>query len=123
MRDSVDKQALGEAGENIAQAALRDSGYRIHDRNYRTRYGEIDIVAEQGGDIVFVEVKLRRTAAFGTPGEAVTVRKQQRIIKAALQYLKERRLAGRGMRFDVVAIGGGRIEIIRDAFQNTTAHF
>ncbi len=115
-------RALGRAGEAVAAAALRARGYRILDRNVRLRRGELDLVADDAGTIVFVEVKTRRTAAYGTPAEAVGGRKRQALIRLAEAYLARRRLTGRPCRFDVaevwVAPGGRvlRVEILCNAF-------
>jgi putative endonuclease len=100
------RQALGKRGEDLAAAELERRGYAILARRYRTRHGEIDIVARDGGTIVFVEVKVKESAEFGTAAEAVTVRKQRRIVSMAVDYLARHRLAGHPCRFDVVAIDG-----------------
>lgn len=113
----LDRKAVGDAGEELGRAFLEKKGYRILERNYRTRFGEIDCVARDKRDIVFVEIKLRRSAAFGMPFEAVTPAKQRRMTAASLQYLKERRLHNETVRFDVVSIEpGGKIELIKSAF-------
>jgi putative endonuclease len=103
---TMQRQALGRLGEDLAVAELERRGYAILTRRYRTRHGEIDIVARDGETIVFVEVKVKETAEFGTAAEAVTVRKQRRIVSMAVDYLARNRLAGRPCRFDVVAIDG-----------------
>jgi putative endonuclease len=113
----------GRRGEEAAVVALRERGYRILDRNARLRRGEVDVVAEEGGAIVFVEVKSRRSASAGTPAEAVTLRKQRTLTRLAQAYLARRSLAGRDCRFDVVEVWLDpegrpvRVEILRDAFQ------
>ncbi len=115
-------RAIGRAGEDAAVAALRAHGYRIIARNVRLRRGELDIVAEEQGTLVFVEVKARRSAAYGTPAEAVTPRKQQALLRLAAAYLVRRSLLSRPCRFDVAEVWlgpGGRIvrvEILKDAF-------
>ncbi len=110
----------GKKGEDIAAARLRKEGYRIIERNYRCIYGEIDIIAMHSGDIVFVEVKSRKSDEFGSPEEAVGITKQRKISKVALNYLQEKGLADHNARFDVVAIRsmpqGNRVKIIIDAF-------
>jgi putative endonuclease len=103
---TMQRQALGRLGEDLAVAELERRGYAILTRRYRTRHGEIDIVARDGETIVFVEVKVKETAEFGTAAEAVTLRKQRRIVSMAVDYLARNRLAGRPCRFDVVAING-----------------
>jgi putative endonuclease len=113
--------SLGKRGEELACTALRSIGYAIVDRRYRTRSGEIDIIARDGLTVVFVEVKARGGRSCGTAGEAVTARKRQQLIRMAADYLAKQRLSEVAVRFDVVAIdsapdGGPTVEIIRDAF-------
>ena len=114
------RQTLGELGETLACDELRRRGYAILERRYRTRYGEIDIVARDGDVLVFVEVKARVGSAFGTGAEAVTRFKQRRVARMAADFLVRRRLSDRPCRFDVVsvAVGDGvpRIEVIAGAF-------
>jgi putative endonuclease len=110
------RQGLGQTGERLAAERLVQCGYRILERNFRCRYGEIDIVAEDGDDLVFVEVKTRRGVAYGLPEEAVTVRKQQKLIELALYYLDVRACSERSWRIDVVAVqlsSSGKFEEIR----------
>lgn len=119
--DSQPRRPIGGSGEDIAAAFLQDLGFRILTRNYRKRFGEIDIVAEEGDTLVFVEVKTRSSAAFGSPLEAVDARKQRRMARTALDYLSSRKEHGRPARFDVVAVrlqpqGPARIEHVRNAF-------
>ena len=110
----------GRSGEDLAQDYLRKQGYKIIERNYHCRYGEIDLIARDGETLVFVEVKSRRSTAFGTPEEAVGAAKQKKISIVALWYLAERNIHDTAARFDVVSIlltGRSRkIELIRDAF-------
>src|SRR6478736_886172 len=103
---TMERQALGKWGEDLAVAELERRGYAILTRRYRTRHGEIDIVARDGDTIVFVEVKAKETDEFGTASEAVTVRKQRRVISMAVDYLARNRLTSSPCRFDVVAIDG-----------------
>ncbi|MHB9155453.1 MAG: YraN family protein [Endomicrobiales bacterium] len=119
-----DTQELGNEGEQQGLAFLKKKGYLLLARNFRTRYGEIDLVTRDGDDLVFVEIKLRGSASFGMPFEAVTAAKQGRIVRAALQYVKEHRLRRENMRFDVVSIGPepGRIELIKAAFTPRNAY-
>jgi putative endonuclease len=113
-------QQYGEAAEALAARVLRQRGYRILETNYRTRLGEIDIIAKDRDTIVFVEVKARQTPCFGNPKWAVTPHKQRKISMVALQYLKTTGRSGASARFDVVAIrsvpGAPEVEIIRNAF-------
>jgi len=101
---TLEGQASGRSGEDLAVAELEHLGYAILARRYRTRYGEIDIVADDGGTLVFVEVKARATARYGSAAEAVTGRKQRRIAAMALDYLARQHLEHVPCRFDVVAI-------------------
>ncbi len=103
-------QTLGKLGENLAVAELTRRGYAILDRRYRTRYGEIDIVAQEGDTIVFVEVKARATAEFGLAAEAVTRQKQRQLASMAVDYLGRHHFTDRPCRFDVVAIDDAESE-------------
>jgi len=91
-------------------------GYSILDRNWRCRDGELDLVVRRGRELVFVEVKARRTSRFGLPAEAVTPAKQQRLRRLAVRYLQDTGTRGGRLRFDVVAILDGSLEVIEAAF-------
>lgn len=95
---------VGAAGEALAARALTGRGYHLITRNWHCRYGELDIIAEDGDELVFVEVKTRRGSALGMPEEALTPTKRRRLLAAAQQYLMEHEMAERPYRFDVVAI-------------------
>jgi putative endonuclease len=117
---SLLRKLLGRSGEDRAAKHLASLGYRILERNYRIAQGEIDLIALDGDTIVFVEVKTRKSDAFGAPELAVDLRKQDHLIKAALVYLKRKRLSQMPCRFDVVAIadaGREQIALIRNAFE------
>ena len=118
-RDTTIK-GTGRVGEDIAAGFLVKNGYRISERNYRCPIGEIDIVARDKNDLVFVEVKTRRSADLGYPEQAVGIKKQKKISKLALWYLQEKRLNGVRTRFDVVAVmmqpSGNDIRLIKNAF-------
>ena len=86
------RQSLGKRGEDLACAELEKRGYVIVDRRFRTRCGELDIVARDGGVLVFVEVKARSGGNFGTPFESVTWQKRQRLSQMAASYLCIKRL-------------------------------
>jgi putative endonuclease len=101
---SLRRQALGKSAEDRAVAELRRRGYAILARRYRTRHGEIDIVAREGETTVFVEVKTRAGDDFGDGADAVDAWKQRRIAKMAVDFLSRHRLHDRPCRFDVVAI-------------------
>ncbi len=96
---------LGQAGEDAAVAHLEQCGYAVIDRNVRMPHGEIDIVARQGGDLVFIEVKTRSGSGFGTPAEAITPTKMRHMAAAARDYLGANLLTDENARCDVVAVG------------------
>ena len=98
---------FGALGEDAAVGLLQAGGYRIVARNHRCRRGEVDIIAEKGELLVFVEVRTRATALFGGPEETVNVRKQRRVIAAARDYLAQRRGPAKAARFDVIAVVDG----------------
>ncbi len=106
---------LGRVGERIAEAGYVRDGYRVLARNWRCRSGEIDLVLEGGGVVVFCEVKARRSDAFGHPAEAVDARRIGRLRRAATEWLGAE--AGRRrVRFDVVAVLPDRVERLEGAF-------
>ncbi|MEW6218113.1 MAG: YraN family protein [Thermodesulfobacteriota bacterium] len=111
---------LGAGGEDLACRLLASRGYRIVCRNWRGRTGELDIVAEEQGCTVFVEVKTRRDASHGHPAEAITPAKQRQLARVATEYLVRTGGLDRPARFDVVAIFLDRpepeVEIIANAF-------
>ncbi len=112
-----DKLMTGREGEGFAAKALEGKGYRIIDMNFRSVFGEIDIIAEEGGCLVFVEVKRRRNRSFGTSFEAIDSRKKRHIIRSAQFYLKSNHYSmDRRIRFDVVGIDGDEIKIVQGAF-------
>jgi len=118
---AITPQQFGKQGENDAVAHLKRNGYRILIRNYRTRLGEIDIIAKDGKSLVFIEVKARKSEHFGSPKWAITPVKQRKMSMVALQYLKETQQIQTKARFDVVTVGpegkAARIEIIKNAFE------
>ncbi len=112
----LSKQEEGREGEEKAERTLKKQGYTIIEKNFRTRFGEIDIIAEEKGCLVFVEVKKRNTPSFGGPFNAVNTRKRQHLIKSALFYMKSHDSFNRKVRFDVVGIEGDKVKIIKNAF-------
>ena len=102
----MDKRSIGNIGEDIAVKWLvKNKNYNILDRNYSAGYGEIDIIAEDGKTLVFVEVKFRNGIGYGYPAEAVNENKQKRICKAALRYVQEKyNTEDMNMRFDVAEL-------------------
>lgn len=115
------RKKLGNRGEKIAAKFLRKQGYQIIEKNYRSRLGEIDIVAKEDESIVFVEVKTRCSTDFGLPEEALSYDKRRRLSKLALGYLAHRRIKDTNCRFDVVSIlmdtkKVKHIKLIKNAF-------
>ena len=115
------KDAVGAYGERVAVRYLEDAGYTVLDRNWRSRRGEVDVVAVRGGVVVFVEVKCRRSLAFGAPSLAVTPRKAARLRLVALDWLSSRGLGDPAVRFDVVSVmrprsGAAEVEHVPGAF-------
>lgn len=113
----------GKQGERIALAYLKKKGYRIVEQNYRCPIGEIDIVARDKGELVFVEVKTRKSCVLGYPEQAVGVKKQKKMSRLALWYLQDNKINASPARFDIVAIlmlpSGNEIRLIRNAFDFT----
>jgi putative endonuclease len=107
---------LGAMGEDLAANWYQSAGYRLLDRNWRSRSGEIDLVLGRGDVVVFCEVKTRSTARFGTPVEAVTWAKQARLRRLAGQWLSASALRPTSVRFDIAAVHRGRVEIVENAF-------
>ena len=111
----------GARGEQIAASYLQSKKYTILHRNFRCRYGEIDIIARRKNVLVFVEVKTRRSRAFGSPQEAVSLKKQRAISSVALAFLQQNRLSEQAARFDVIAVhldnNCPQIEHIENAFE------
>ena len=112
---------FGKEAESAAVKFLKEQGYKILKRNYKTKFSEIDIVAEDKGVICFVEVKARHSDIFGEPGEAISKHKQRQISKTAICYLRENRAFARPARFDVVTLlyteDLPKIDLIKDAFE------
>ena len=114
------RQIVGKTGEDLACAELERRGYAILARRYRTRFGEIDIIARDAQTIVFVEVKARHGDDFGGGAAAITRWKQRRIASMALDYLSRHHIGDRPCRFDAVTVDfedtGARVTVYRDAF-------
>lgn len=116
------RKNFGQAGESAAEEFLRHKGYKIVARNLRSPMGELDLVAEDGQALVFVEVKARRTDAFGGAIHAVHQRKQEKLIQLAAQYLAHHHIKNRRCRFDVILLQGTgavalQIQHIQNAFE------
>ena len=106
----------GKYGEALAENYLRKQKYKILERNYKNKIGEIDLIAEDKNVLVFVEVKYRTSAQFGLPSEAVNYYKIQKIQKTAILYLQTNKLEDAEIRFDVIDILGEEITHIKNAF-------
>ena len=122
MKEFKDRRKIvtGKTGEGIASGFLTQNGYQILDVNYRCPIGEIDIVARERDELVFVEVKTRKSSALGYPEQAVGFAKQKKMSQLALWYLRDKKIKDAAVRFDVVAIlllpSGNDIRLIRNAF-------
>lgn len=112
---------LGKRGEEIAVDFLKENGYKILIKNYKTKLGEIDIIATDKDTFCFIEVKTRYSDNFGLPCEAVSGFKQRQISKAALQFIKENNLLDKKARFDVVSViyakDSPKLDLIKNAFE------
>lgn len=108
-------KSKGDKGENAAADYLKNLKYKIIEVNYRSIYGEIDIIAEKNRETVFIEVKYRTNSVFGEGFEAVGKQKRDKIIKTALIYINEHNVQG-ACRFDVISIDDGIIKHIENAF-------
>ncbi len=96
--------AKGKYGESLAKDYLISKGYVILDKNYRSKMGEIDIVAKKGETLVFIEVKARTTIDYGYPFESVNRRKQEKILKSSLLYIRQKKLFDYQLRYDIIEI-------------------
>ncbi|MHB1393838.1 MAG: YraN family protein [Clostridia bacterium] len=115
-------KVLGAFGEGLACEYLAECGYRVLERNFSCKVGEVDIIALQKDTIVFIEVKTRSSEKYGKPSEAVSAAKQQKIVKTALYYLQSNKFLDYMCRFDVIEIivdeeNKYQINLIKDAFQ------
>ena len=110
------KKLLGRVGEKKAVDFLKKKGFKILETNYRTHIGEIDIIADDNGTVVFVEVKTRSGDGYGLPSEAVDFKKREKYFKVAAEYLQREKKNDLPCRFDVVEIEKGEINHIFDAF-------
>ena len=118
---TTERQALGAFGERVAELALTAQGMVVIDRNWRCADGEVDLILRDGHDVVFCEVKTRRSGAFGTPAEAVVATKVRRLRRLAAHWLATTRVRPREVRFDVVSVlcapsGAPQVEHVRAAF-------
>lgn len=115
------RRKSGDAAEQLVVEHLEREGWTIRDRNVLCRRGELDVVAEKGPVLAFVEVRMRSTAAWGDPSMTVTGSKQRKVVLAAHEYCQRHRLFARVIRFDVASVVGrgreGQVELIPDAFE------
>jgi putative endonuclease len=105
------RRKRGQEGEQIATEFLQRQGYRIAERNYRVRQGEVDIIAWDGATLVFVEVKTKSNAGFGHPEEMVDARKQRILAQVAMIYVQQKQVEHTALRFDVIAVRLGTAAI------------
>ncbi len=110
------RQRLGRWAEERVARWYQTAGYEVVARNWRCREGELDLVVARPGLLVFVEVKARTSTAFGSPAEAVTWQKQQRIRRLAARFLDEHAGPSRRVRFDVACVLAGRVDVLESAF-------
>ncbi|NPA57971.1 MAG: YraN family protein [Aquificae bacterium] len=108
----------GKLFEDKAVEILKKAGYRILDRNFRTRQGEIDIIAEDGDTLVFVEVRYRKNGNFGSPEETVNRQKVKKLVSTAYRYISMKNLNKAGIRFDLIAIEGGQIRHLKNVIED-----
>ena len=118
---SINRKQLGAWGERIAREHIEKLGYQVIETNFRCHEGEIDIIAQEGEQLVFVEVRTRRSLDFGSPEESITVSKKKKLIEVANAYLQSHEGLSSWWRIDVVAVELGpgsivsRVELIQNA--------
>ena len=114
----MNKRRIGTDWEGRAADFLEKQGYTVLEKNFRCREGEIDLIAKDGDYLVFVEVRYRKTAAKGHPFETVNMTKQKKICRVSQYYLMKNKISPDApIRYDVVAVLGERIEIMKNAFE------
>ncbi|MEK7281747.1 MAG: YraN family protein [Chloroflexota bacterium] len=115
------RQTLGKKGEELAQAFIKKKGYNVREANYRCPHGEMDIIADKGNCLVFIEVRTRSSAALGTPEESINFAKKEKLRNIALYYLATHSSLPSTWRIDVVAVEmdrqgqPSRLEVIENA--------
>jgi putative endonuclease len=118
--DSItNKKTEGQRGEDIACKALKKTGYRILDKNFSCRHGELDIIAEDNDVLCFIEVKARSSEDYGLPEEAVTHWKKRKLLNTAFIYIEKKKIKDRDMRFDIISVDlkTRKARILKDAFE------
>lgn len=113
----MNTRVIGNKGEDVAVKYLTKNKYRVIERNFNCKFGEIDVVANDGNYIVFVEVKSRSDETFGKPRDAVNWHKQNKIVQSASYWLYKNNCMGAPVRFDVIEVLSGEITHIIDAFR------
>ena len=116
-KDTLHNKLLGASGENKARRFLKRSGYKIVEKNYKCPFGEVDIIAQKGDVLAFVEVKTRLSDIYGSPSQAVTRERKKRYINAAKYYFTGRHIDC-VVRFDIIEVFRGQINHIENAFYN-----
>lgn len=113
------KKSAGEKGEDIACMFLKKNGYKIRKKNYSSKFGELDIIADEADTLCFVEVKSRSSMDHGRPEEFVDGRKQHKLVKTALTYISKNNINDRDMRFDIVSVdlNSSESRLLKNAFQ------
>lgn len=116
---TTSKKTEGQRGEEIACKALKKKGYRILDKNFSCRHGELDIVAEDNDVVCFIEVKARSSEDYGLPEEAVTHWKKRKLLNTAFVYIEKKKIKDRDMRFDIISVDlkTRKATILKDAFE------
>ncbi len=119
---TIQRKSLGKLGEDLAKEHLKKSGCKILEQNYQVKMGEIDLIVEDSGTFVFVEVKTRSNSTHGSPFDAVTPAKQRQLSKVALEYLGRHDMFEKPARFDVVSVQiqpgcDPKLKIIKNAFE------
>jgi putative endonuclease len=119
----MNRKKIGATGEKLASNFLKNKGYRILENNFRCRHGEIDIIAQKRGCLIFIEVRTKSSSAFGNPEESITAAKKEKLISTALTYLKTHANSPVQWRIDFIAIElnqegkVNRIELIENAIE------
>ncbi len=114
-KDTLHNKRLGAAGENKARKFLKRAGYKIIEKNYKCPFGEVDIIAQKGDVLAFVEVKTRLSYIYGSPSQAVTRERKRRYVNAARYYFTGRQIDC-VVRFDIIEVFRGQINHIENAF-------
>ena len=112
----MSRKQVGIDGEDLAAAWYESQGYQIVARNWRCRLGELDLIVRRDRRVVFCEVKHRTSVRFGTPAEAITHEKKQRIRHLAARWLEDASPRPAAIRFDVAAVLNGEVEVLEGAF-------